>query len=65
MAISYPNCLGIPSHKLVTYPPGFSLLTQFGLPSVDDRLNCGLNESLGTHVVAPKSEQQIVTLDHR
>jgi hypothetical protein len=56
MANSCPNSLDIPSHKLVTYPPGFGLLTQFGHQSMDDRPNCGSNESLETHAVAPKSE---------
>jgi hypothetical protein len=32
---------------------------------VDDRPNCGLDESLGTCVVAPKSERQTVTLDQK
>jgi hypothetical protein len=54
MSNSCPNFLDIPSHKLVTYLPGFGLLAQFGHPSTDDRLNCGSNESLGMGVVAPK-----------
>jgi hypothetical protein len=57
-----PNSLDIPSHKPVTYPPGFGLLTQFGHPFMDDRLDYGLNESLGTRAVAPKSERQTMTL---
>jgi hypothetical protein len=59
MTNSYPNSLDIPSHKLVTYPPGFGLLVQFGCLSADGRLNCGSNESLGTRAIALKSERQI------
>jgi hypothetical protein len=65
MSNSCPNSLDIPSRKLVTYPPGFYLLVQFGRPSANDRLNYGLNESLGTHAVAPKNERQTTTLDQR
>jgi hypothetical protein len=65
MANSCPNSLDILSHKPITYPPGFGLLTQFSHLSVDDRLNCGSNESQEIHAVAPKSEQQTVNLDHR
>jgi hypothetical protein len=57
MTHSYPNSLDILLRKLVAYSPGFGLLTQFGHPSVDDRPNCGSNESPGTRVVAPKSER--------
>jgi hypothetical protein len=56
MTNSCPNSQDIPSHKPITYPPGFSLLTLFGHPSVDDRPNYGSNESQEMCTVAPKSE---------
>jgi hypothetical protein len=65
MENSCPNSLDTPSHKLITYPPGFGLLAQFGHPSMDDRSNYGSNESLVTHEVAPKRKRQTVTLDQR
>jgi hypothetical protein len=57
MANSCPNSMDSPSHMLVTYRLGFGLFSQFGHLSVDDRLNYGSNESLGTCAVAPKSER--------
>jgi hypothetical protein len=62
---SYPNSLGVPLRKLVTYPPGSGLLILFGRPSADDRLNYKSNESPGMHAAAPKSERQTATLDQR
>jgi hypothetical protein len=41
MADSCPNYLDVPSHKPLAYLLEFGLLTQFGRPSVDDRLNYG------------------------
>jgi hypothetical protein len=41
----YPNYLDVPSHKPLEYLLEFGLLTQFGCPSVDDRLNCESSES--------------------
>jgi hypothetical protein len=64
-ANSCPNSLDIPSRNPVTYPQGFGSLAQFGHPTVDGRLNYGSNESQGTREVAPKSEQQTVTLNQR
>jgi hypothetical protein len=62
---SYPNSLGVPLRKLITYPPGSGLLVQFGSPFVDDRPNYESNESPGMCAVAPKSERQTVTLGQR
>jgi hypothetical protein len=61
MANSCPSFEDIPSHKPVAYPLGFGLLTPFGRPSVDDRLNCGSNESQEMRAVFPKSERQTAT----
>jgi hypothetical protein len=65
MANSFPNYQDVPSHKLLAYFPEFDLLSQFGHPSVDDRLNYGLSESQGKHAVVHRSEQQTMTLDRR
>jgi hypothetical protein len=45
MADACPNYLDSPSRMLLTYLSGFGLLTQFGHPSVGDRLNCESGES--------------------
>jgi hypothetical protein len=63
MTDACPNYLDIPSRMLLAYLPIFGSLTQFGHPSVDDRLNCGSSESRGKHAVIPRSEQQTVTLN--
>jgi hypothetical protein len=65
MVDSCPNSLGVPSHKPLAYLQEFGLLAQFGRPSMDDRLNYGSNDFRGTCAIAPKSEQQSVTLDQR
>jgi hypothetical protein len=57
MANSCPISQDIPSHKPVIYPPGFGLLAQFGHLSVDDRPNCGSNESQEMRAVASKSDR--------
>jgi hypothetical protein len=65
MTDSCPSYLDVPSRMPLSYPPGFGLLTQFDHPPVGDRPNYRLSESRGIRAVAPKSEQQTVTLDQR
>jgi hypothetical protein len=65
MADACPNYLDSPSRMLLAYLLGFGLLTQFGHPSVGDRLNYESSDSRGTRAVAPKSERQTVTLNQK
>jgi hypothetical protein len=63
MADACPNYLDVPLHMPLAHPPRFDLLTQFGYPSVGDRLNYGSSDFQGKHAVVPRSEQQTVTID--
>jgi hypothetical protein len=62
-ADSCPNYLDAPLCRLRAYLLGFGWLTEFGHSSAGDRPNCGLSESRGMCAVAPKNEQQTMTLD--
>jgi hypothetical protein len=57
MADSCPNYSDIPSCKRCAYLLEFGLLSQFGHPSVGNRLNCESSESRGIHAVVLKSER--------
>jgi hypothetical protein len=63
MTNSCPNYQDVPSHKPLAYLSEFDLLSQFGHPSVGDRLNYESSESQRMCAVAPKSERQTATLD--
>jgi hypothetical protein len=65
MADACPNYLDSPSRMLLAYLLGFGLLTQFGHPSMGDRLNYESSEFQGMRVVAPKSERQTATLNQK
>jgi hypothetical protein len=63
MADACPNYLDSPLCMLLAYLPGFGLLTPFDRSSTGDRPKCESIEFRGLRVVAPKREQQTVTLD--
>jgi hypothetical protein len=60
-----PICHDSSEHKLGAYLKKFDSLAPSDHRSVDDKLNCGSDESPRKCVVAPKSERQIGALSQR
>jgi hypothetical protein len=56
----YPNYLNVPSNKPLAYLLEFGLLTQFGRPFVDDKLNCEASIAHDQYISAYFSTQYLV-----